>query len=68
MKYLLQRFHGYGGLPRKPLLEIVPDAAQALWDHSHTSDIFELESELTGKKVSKRSITLCDFQPSDLGL
>jgi len=51
MKYLLQRVYGYGGLPRKPLLEIGPDAAQALWNHPHTSDIVKLESELTGKKA-----------------
>jgi len=49
MKYLLQRVYDHGGLPRRPLLEIGPDAAQALWDHSHTSDIFKLESELTSK-------------------
>lgn len=46
-KYLLQRVYGYGGLTRKPLPEIGPDAARALWNHPHTSDILKLETELT---------------------
>ena len=46
-KYLLQRVYGYGGLTRKPLLEIDLDSARALWNHPHTSDIFKLETELT---------------------
>ena len=45
-KYLLQRVYGYGGLTRKPLPEISFDAARALWNHPHTSDIFKLETEL----------------------
>lgn len=46
-KYLLQKVYGYGGLTRKPLSEIGSDAAQALWNHPHTSDIFKLETELS---------------------
>jgi 4-hydroxy-2-oxoglutarate aldolase len=52
IKYLLQRLYGYGGLTRKPLPEIGPDAAQALWNHPHTSDIVKLETELTDKKAA----------------
>ena len=52
MKYLLQRLYGYGGFARKPLPEIGPDAAQALWTHPHTSDIVMLETELTDKKTA----------------
>jgi len=51
-KYLLQRVYGYGGLTRKPLPDIGPDAARALWNHPHTSDIVKLETELTGKKAA----------------
>ena len=46
-KYLLQKVYGYGGVTRKPLPEIGPDAARALWSHPHTSDIFKLEAELS---------------------
>ncbi|KAF9075210.1 dihydrodipicolinate synthetase [Rhodocollybia butyracea] len=42
-KDLLQRLYGYGGLTRKPLPPISPDAAQALWDHPHTQDLIDLE-------------------------
>ena len=48
-KYLLQKLYGYGGLPRKPLLPIEPDAAEALWTHPHTQELIRLERELTGK-------------------
>lgn len=50
-KYLLQRIYGYGGLTRKPLQEISPDAAQALWNHPHTSDIVKLEAEIVDKRL-----------------
>lgn len=49
-KYLLQRVYGYGGLARKPLPEMSPDAAQALWNHPDTINIIQLENELTSKK------------------
>jgi L-threo-3-deoxy-hexylosonate aldolase len=42
MKYLLQRVYGYGGLARRPLPEIGPDAAQALWNYPHTIKIFQV--------------------------
>lgn len=48
-KYLLERMYGYGGLTRKPLPPISPDAAQALWDHPHTQDVIQLERQLSGK-------------------
>lgn len=48
-KYILEKMHGYGGLPRKPLPPIDPSAGQALWDHPHTQDLVRLERELSGK-------------------
>ncbi|KAL0960824.1 hypothetical protein HGRIS_005843 [Hohenbuehelia grisea] len=48
-KYLLEKLYGYGGLPRKPLPPIDPDAAQTLWEHSHTQDLVRVERELSGK-------------------
>ncbi|KAF8798088.1 aldolase [Phlegmacium glaucopus] len=51
-KYLLQRIYGYGGLTRKPLPKIGPDAALALWNHPHTNDIVKLEAELRSEKAA----------------
>ncbi|KAF9454561.1 dihydrodipicolinate synthetase [Macrolepiota fuliginosa MF-IS2] len=51
-KYLLERLHGYGGLPRKPLPPISATAATALWEHPHTQDLVKLERELSGKVVA----------------
>lgn len=48
-KYILERMHGYGGVPRKPLPPIEPRAGQALWDHPHTQELVRLERELSGK-------------------
>ena len=48
-KALLERLYGYGGVPRRPLPPIAPEAAEALWEHSHTRDLVALERESAGK-------------------
>lgn len=48
-KYLLEKLYGYGGLTRKPLPPILPEVAQALWEHPHTQELVKLERELSGK-------------------
>ena len=48
-KYLIEKLYGYGGLTRRPLPPIEPEAAAALWEHPHTQDIVRVERELSGK-------------------
>ncbi|KAI0743441.1 dihydrodipicolinate synthetase [Daedaleopsis nitida] len=48
-KALLEKLYGYGGSPRRPLVPIEPEAAEALWAHPHTQDLVRVERELTGK-------------------
>lgn len=48
-KYLLQKFYGYGGHPRRPLPPIDVAAGEALWEHSHTQALVSLEREVSGK-------------------
>ncbi|KAF9814023.1 hypothetical protein IEO21_05326 [Rhodonia placenta] len=51
-KALIEKLYGYGGLPRKPLPPIEPDAFEALWAHPHVQDIVKVERELSGKASS----------------
>jgi len=48
-KYLLEKLYGYGGLCRKPLPPISSLAGEALWTHSDTVDLVQLERQLSGK-------------------
>ncbi|KAK7692847.1 hypothetical protein QCA50_004482 [Cerrena zonata] len=48
-KYLLGQLYGYGGHPRKPLPQIEPEVAAALWAHPDTQAIVKVERELSGK-------------------
>ncbi|KAF5373661.1 hypothetical protein D9758_000625 [Tetrapyrgos nigripes] len=48
-KMILEKLYGYGGLPRKPLPPMTPDAARALWEHPHTQDLVRVEREISGK-------------------
>ena len=48
-KYLLEKLYGYGGLPRKPLPPIEPEAAEALWVHPDVVELVTIERELSGK-------------------
>ncbi|KZT67137.1 aldolase [Daedalea quercina L-15889] len=51
-KALMEKLYGYGGLPRKPLPPIEPEAFEALWAHPHVQDIVKTERELTGKSTA----------------
>ena len=51
-KALMEKLYGYGGLPRKPLPPIEPEAFEALWAHPHVQDIVKTERELSGKSAS----------------
>ena len=46
-KVLLEKLHGYGGAPRRPLLPIGVDEAQKLWEHPHTQALIKLENEIS---------------------
>ena len=48
-KFLLQKIHGYGGLPRKPLPPLDSVAAETLWEHLDTQELLKLEHETMGK-------------------
>ena len=48
-KFLLEKLHGYGGLPRSPLPPIDTTSARNLWDHPNTQDLIRLEREVSGK-------------------
>jgi 4-hydroxy-2-oxoglutarate aldolase len=52
-KYLLQKLHGYGGLPRKPLPPIAAADAEALWVHPHVQELLQLEKESDDKHNGK---------------
>ncbi|PIL34090.1 hypothetical protein GSI_03801 [Ganoderma sinense ZZ0214-1] len=51
-KALLEKLYGYGGLTRRPLPPIEPEAVVALWEHPHTQDIVRVERELSGKAAA----------------
>ncbi|PCH43950.1 dihydrodipicolinate synthetase [Wolfiporia cocos MD-104 SS10] len=51
-KALMEKLYGYGGVPRKPLPPIEPEAFEALWAHPHVQDIVRVERELSGKIAS----------------
>ena len=42
-KFLLKKKIGFGGLPRRPLLGMEPEAEEALWAHTHVKDLFDIE-------------------------
>jgi L-threo-3-deoxy-hexylosonate aldolase len=47
-KFLLDKLHGYGGLPRRPLPPIDPEDAERLWEHPYVQELLKLERELSG--------------------
>jgi 4-hydroxy-2-oxoglutarate aldolase len=48
-KFILEKLHGYGGLPRRPLPPIDATPAKDLWEHPHIQALIELEQGLSGK-------------------
>ena len=46
-KVLLEKVYGYGGVPRRPLAPMEPEAAAAIWEHPHTQEIVRVERELS---------------------
>jgi 4-hydroxy-2-oxoglutarate aldolase len=47
-KALLEKLHGYGGVPRKPLPPTTPEEVEALLVHPHTQALVQLEAEIRG--------------------
>jgi len=47
-KALLEKLHGYGGVPRKPLPPMPTPEVEALWEHPHTQALVQLEKEVGG--------------------
>lgn len=50
-KFLIDRLHGYGGLPRRPLPPIDREDAERLWEHPHVQELIKTERELSGKPL-----------------
>lgn len=50
-KFLIDKLHGYGGLPRRPLPPIDPGDAERLWEHPHVQELLKLERELNGNSL-----------------
>jgi 4-hydroxy-2-oxoglutarate aldolase len=50
-KFLIDKLHGYGGSPRRPLPPIDPEDATRLWEHPHVQEIINLERELSGNTL-----------------
>lgn len=48
-KFILEKLHGYGGLPRRPLPPISANAAEELWNHPHIQALIGLEREFSSK-------------------
>jgi len=46
-KAILERLHGYGGAPRKPLPAMDVDEAEKLWNHVYIQDLIKLEREIS---------------------
>ena len=46
-KYLLERFRGYGGIPRRPLPPMEHLAGEALWNDSSVQELIDLEQGLS---------------------
>ncbi|KAF8587427.1 dihydrodipicolinate synthetase [Ramaria rubella] len=45
-KYLLQRLHGYGGVPRRPLRAFSEEDGARLWMHPHVVELVSTEKSL----------------------
>ncbi|KAG9012075.1 hypothetical protein FRB94_011771 [Tulasnella sp. JGI-2019a] len=42
-KFLLEKIHGYGGAPRRPLQRLTKDREEQLWAHENVQALLELE-------------------------
>lgn len=51
IKFLTDRLHGYGGLPRRPLPPMNREEAERLWEHPHVQELIKAERELSGKPL-----------------
>lgn len=53
-KYLLEKIHGYGGNPRRPLPPIDKEKGEKLWEHEDVRDLLAVETKLAVEaKVAK---------------
>jgi 4-hydroxy-2-oxoglutarate aldolase len=46
-KAMLERLHGYGGAPRRPLPAMDVDEAEKLWNHVYVQELIKLEREIS---------------------
>ena len=49
MKFLTDRLHGYGGLPRRPLPPMNREEAESLWKHPDVQELIKAERKLSDK-------------------
>jgi len=44
-KFLLEKAHKYGGLPRRPLVGLTSEQEKAIWNHPDTQELLALEAQ-----------------------
>lgn len=51
-KFLLEKLHGYGGLPRRPLPPFPTESAERLWKHPDVRALLDLEVRCLEEKLA----------------
>lgn len=46
-KAILEKLHGYGGAPRRPLPAMEVDEAEKLWNHVYVQELIKMEREIS---------------------
>ncbi|KAG8904502.1 hypothetical protein FRB99_001635 [Tulasnella sp. 403] len=57
-KFLLEKVHGYGGAPRRPLQRLTKEREDALWAHENVQALLELERSLEQEAVAASKLSL----------
>ncbi|KAG8977760.1 hypothetical protein FRB90_008712 [Tulasnella sp. 427] len=52
-KFLLEKLHGYGGAPRRPMQRLTKEREEALWKHKNVQALVELEKSLEREAMVK---------------
>lgn len=68
-KFLLEKIHGYGGAPRRPMQRLTKERENALWAHKNVQALLKLEKELEAEASakSKTSVSHAGQTPLDTG-
>lgn len=54
-KFLLEKLHGYGGLPRRPLPPFPTESAEKLWKHPDVRALLDLEVRCLEEKLAMQA-------------